>query len=62
MTNSDLHDKFLDEATRVLDERLIHLERSGYITATVTPTPTLGIPELKKIEIHGLTEKGRKAI
>ena len=62
MTNSDVHNEFLDVATQVLDERLIHLEGSGYITATVTPTPTLGIPELKKIEIHGLKEKGRKAI
>ena len=62
MTNSDVHSEFLDEATLVLDERLIHLEGSGYITAAVTPTPTLGIPDLKKIKIHGLTEKGRKAI
>ena len=65
MTNSHVHCKFTgeqEESVRVLDQRLIHLEKTGYITATVEPKPSLGIPETKHIEIHGVTEKGRKAL
>ena len=65
MTISHVHCKFTgeqEESVRVLDQRLIHLEKTGYITATVEPKPSLGIPETKHIEIHGVTEKGRKAL
>ena len=65
MTNSHVHCQFTgeqEESVLVLDQRLIHLEKTGYITATVEPKPSLGIPETKYIEIHGVTEKGRRAL
>ena len=61
-TNHNVRDYLLDERPSFIDDRLIFLKETKYIVATVTPTPTLGIPEFKKIEIHGLTAKGRKTI
>ena len=61
MTNHDVFAHFLDVRPVALDNRLITLKESGCISATVTPKPTLGIPENKHIEIHGVTKKGKEA-
>ena len=59
MTNKDVHMKFLGVLTEILDDRLIALKDFGFISASVTPTPSLGIPEHKHIDIHGVSPSGK---
>ena len=62
MHNRSVWDKLTDVKTSFIDDRLIHLEKTGYITATVTLLPYISLPQDKRIDIHGLTVKGRRVV
>ena len=51
-----------DDRASYIDERLIHLKETGYITATIGPKRFIGATvssPIREIEVHGLTDKGR---
>ena len=60
--NRNVWDYLTDDRTSYIDERLIHLKETGYITATIGPKRFIGATvssPIREIEVHGLTDKGR---